>query len=67
MRYYHIKGDDNPADVLTKFLPHHKCWLLMKPFLDWIDLDENGNPQDESNGGGCQQEQHKECDGTARS
>ena len=67
MRYYHISGDDNPADMLTKFLPHHKWWSLMKPFLHWIDLDENGNPQDEANGEVCQQEQHKECDGTGGS
>ena len=52
VRYYHIKGDNNPADILTKFLLHHKWWLLMKPFLHWIELDEDGNTQDESNGGG---------------
>ena len=40
--------------------------LLMKPFLHWIDMDENGIPQDEPNGGGCQQEQHKECDEPAK-
>ena len=61
VRYYHISGEDNPADVLTKFLPHYKWWPLMKPFLHWLDMDDNGKPHDESNGGGCQQEQHKEC------
>ena len=52
VRYYHISGDDNPADVLTKFLLYHKWWLLMKPLLHWIDVDEDGKPQDEPNGGG---------------
>ena len=66
VKYYHIKGDDNPADVLTKFLPHHKWWPLMKPFLHWLDMDDEGNPQDEPNGGGCQQGQHKECDEPAK-
>ncbi len=43
---YHIDGKSNPADVLTKFLPHAVWWPLMKPFLHWM----NEEKEDEKNG-----------------
>ena len=46
VKYYHISGDENPADVLTKFLPHAKWWPLMKPLLHWLDVDEDGTLTD---------------------
>ena len=46
VKYYHISGDENPADVLTKFLPHAKWWPLMKPLLHWLDVTEDGTPTD---------------------
>ena len=46
VKYYHINGDENPADVLTKFLPHAKWWPLMKPLLHWLDVDKDGTPTD---------------------
>ena len=42
IQYYHISGKENPADVLTKFLPHAQWWPLMKPFLHWLDVDDDG-------------------------
>ena len=38
--FYHMSGDENPADVLTKFLPRSKWWPLMKPFLHWLPSDK---------------------------
>jgi hypothetical protein len=33
--FFHIDGKLNPADVLTKFLPHATFWPLIKPWLFW--------------------------------
>jgi hypothetical protein len=33
--FFHIEGKFNPADVLTKFLPHATFWPLIKPWLFW--------------------------------
>jgi hypothetical protein len=40
IRYHHIEGKENPADVLTKSLLHAQLWYLMKPILHWIDTSE---------------------------
>ena len=40
IKFYHIEGDNNPADVLTKFLPRSKWWPLMKPFLHWLPTEK---------------------------
>jgi hypothetical protein len=40
IKYIHINGTDNPADVLTKFLPSHKWYPLMKPILYWDEPKE---------------------------
>lgn len=42
IQYYHIDGKENPADVLTKSLPHPQLWKLMKPILHWIDTSDEG-------------------------
>jgi len=41
LKFYHIKGTENPADILTKFLPGRTWYHLMKPILHWTD-DEKG-------------------------
>ena len=33
MMFCHIKGTENPADVMTKFLPYPTSWGLIQPFL----------------------------------
>jgi hypothetical protein len=33
MWFIHINGNNNPSDVLTKFLGHRVFWPLIKPFL----------------------------------
>ena len=33
--YLHIKGEDNPADILTKNLQHHEAWKNLQPLLFW--------------------------------
>ncbi len=48
IQYYHIKGKENPSDVLTKFLAHCDWWPLMKPFLHWLPKDEEDNSAQES-------------------
>src|SRR5215207_232916 len=39
IKFYHIDGTENPADVLTKFLPKYKFQHLMKPILHWPDFE----------------------------
>jgi hypothetical protein len=39
LKFHHISGKENPADVLTKFLPSAIWWPLMKPILHWTDKD----------------------------
>ena len=31
----HLPGSENPADVLTKFLPHRVMYRLIKEFIFW--------------------------------
>ena len=42
--FYHIGGDVNPADILSKHWGHQQVWSLLKPLLfypgDTIDLLE---------------------------
>jgi hypothetical protein len=35
IRFEHIPGTENPADILTKSLPHHKARVFVEPFLFW--------------------------------
>ncbi len=39
IKFVHIDGDKNPADILTKPLPQAKWYPLMKPILHWVDKD----------------------------
>ena len=41
VQFYHIRSEDNPADVLTKFLPAAKWWPLLKPLLHWQAQDHD--------------------------
>ena len=43
LKFVHISGKDNPADVLTKFLPGHVWYPLMQPFLYWMSDEESDN------------------------
>src|SRR5687768_12233519 len=36
---HHIKGTENPADILTKFLPGKTWYHLMKPILHWPEKE----------------------------
>ena len=42
----HLPGSENPADVLTKFLPHRNAYKLMKEFL-FCTSRRNLSDQDE--------------------
>ena len=35
MMICHVSGKENPADVMTKFLPYVTFWPLIKPILFW--------------------------------
>ena len=48
INYIHIDGDENPADPLTKSLPHPTLWRLMKPILHWIDTSSEEEDNEES-------------------
>ena len=37
LNFYHIDGKENPADVLTKFLPNSLHYPLIQPFLFWMN------------------------------
>ena len=43
LRFHHIPGTENPADVLTKNLSHSVAWLLIKLFLFWAGDMKNAN------------------------
>ena len=36
IRFFHIDGKSNPADVLTKHLSNHVRYPLIQPFLFWL-------------------------------
>jgi len=42
----HLPGDENPADILTKALPHTKAYRLIREFLFWNN-DKVNSEQDE--------------------
>ena len=43
LKFFHIAGTENPADVLTKNLSHNVAWPLIKPFLFWSGDMGNAN------------------------
>ena len=36
IRFYHIKGETNPADILSKHWDYASVWSQLKPLLFWI-------------------------------
>src|SRR5687767_1569606 len=40
LRMYYIKKTENPADILTKFLPGKVWYHLMKPILYWPEAEK---------------------------
>ena len=40
LRFLHIPGSDNPADILSKAWGYQQVWPLLKPILFWNDGDE---------------------------
>ena len=42
IKFYHIDGKENPADVLTKFLDSRTWWYLLKSILHWPKDNDNG-------------------------
>jgi hypothetical protein len=40
LKFIYIPSKENPADVLTKFLPSSSWWPLMKPILHWLPISE---------------------------
>ena len=41
IQFYHVRSEENPADVLTKFLPVGKWWPLLKPLLHWPEVNQS--------------------------
>ena len=39
--YHFIKGEINPADILSKHWGHSKIWPTLKPFLGWNFTPKN--------------------------
>ena len=37
LRFFHIDGKNNPADIQTKALPGSEIYRHMKPWLHWVD------------------------------
>ena len=35
MVFCHVSGKENPADIMTKFLPYSVSWPLIRPILFW--------------------------------
>jgi hypothetical protein len=35
MFFCHVSGKENPADIMTKFLPYSVFWPLVRPILFW--------------------------------
>jgi len=35
LRYVHMDGDKNPADILSKHWAHSKIWNTLRPFMFW--------------------------------
>ena len=49
--YFLILGKENPADVLTKFLPHCIWWPLIKPLLHWLSPEKGETEKHQVEGG----------------
>ena len=51
IKFYHIDGKENPADVLTKFLDSKTWWHLLKPILHWPKCDIGGEKNSQTDQG----------------
>ena len=47
LKFFHLPGVQNPADVLTKFLGYQQWWPLLNPILYWrgdtADIQQKGS------------------------
>ena len=41
VRFFHIDGKNNPADIQTKTLPGGDIYRHMKPWLHWVDRSDH--------------------------
>ena len=53
LRFHHINGKDNPADILSKHWGYQQVWHLLKPILFWqgdtVDINDTiDQAQDEA-------------------
>ena len=44
LRFEHLPGTENPADVLTKVLPWHKMMIFVEPILLWKGDTNDADP-----------------------
>ena len=42
IKFYHIDGKENPADILTKLLDSKTWWHLLSPILHWPKDTDDG-------------------------
>ena len=35
LEFFHIPGDENPADIVSKHWSHNKIWHVLQPLLFW--------------------------------
>ena len=56
VRFFHIDGKANPADIQIKTLPGGDIYCHMKPWLHWVDRDANSNANDQQMGSVKKQE-----------
>jgi hypothetical protein len=47
VHFCHIPGNQNPADVLTKFLPWATSWSLIEPILFWKGVTDKSASEDD--------------------
>jgi len=48
LKFFHIPGKQNPADVLSKHYCHTDVWPLLEPILFWIGKNPYQDPGDVS-------------------
>jgi hypothetical protein len=36
LRFFHVSGQDNPADILSKHCGYAALWMQLKPLLFWL-------------------------------
>ena len=35
VKFFHITGEINPADILSKYWGHQQIWKQLQPLLSW--------------------------------